>query len=170
METIYRGGRPVAGFNVGVGGLIVFAEDIEAEQARMLATAQNIDTAVDACAALDQTTRTQWKTFFADLARFAHQKVCNVPFPGRGCDLYATANLGDTTVAYEGQLQAWGKKLSTCANMPPEFEVTKSRPISLDSLVGPSGTDVLKYVVIGVAIVGGVYVTSQVIAVIRKKP
>jgi hypothetical protein len=139
-----------------VSGLIVFPSDIEAEQARTLASAQATDTAVQACTTLPADTKTEWTAFYTTLTAFCSLPVCVIPFPGRDC-LLASANAGDSMLAYENELQAWQKRLSgVCTNAGPSLTTFNPNP------AGEQATQWLRYLALIAGFAGTAYAISEV--------
>ena len=98
-------------------GLIVSASDIEAEQARTLASAQATDQTVQSCTTIDAATKAEWATFLASLTVWCQRPVCNFYwYPGIAPNcIIATADAGDTMLAFENQLQAWQQRIRASA-------------------------------------------------------
>lgn len=102
-------------------GLIVFASDVEAEQARTLADARALDLAVQKSSGVDPTTNAQWVSFLRSLSAFCRLPVYNVPRPWLDGSTYllATANTGQTMTSYEAGLASWHTKLGPMLQAPP---------------------------------------------------
>jgi hypothetical protein len=144
--------------------LIVFASDITSEQARLKAAADALEAGVTACAALDPATRAGWDAFYKDLVLFAQKTAVTVPWPWESNVVLATANTGDTVMAYEKQLEAWQQVLTPICNLKgPGFEKFQPTPLVPDSL-----TTVLRYAGIGAAFVAAAVVAVKVLAYVPR--
>ena len=144
-------------------GLIVSASDIQAEQARTLASAQTTDTTVQACTTIDATSKSEWETFYASLTAWCQRPVCNFYwYPGipSNC-IIATADAGDTMLAFENQLQAWRRKISgLCAGSAPGLTTFNPNP------AGAQATEWLRYLAIIAGFVGTAYAVAEVAGVV----
>lgn len=137
-------------------GLIVTASDIEAEQARVLASAKEADQAVQACTGLDTGTKSQWDTFYASLTAFCQQPVCNFWYPGMPSNcLMATANTGDTMLAWANELQAWQQRIhGLCKNYTaPGLSTFNPTPFSVSQ-----ATDLIRAAAVLAGIIAVAYV------------
>jgi len=158
-------GLHVHGRELGLGALVVTAEDLAIEQARVLATATGIDTAASACTTIDTTTKAEWDTYYAALKDFCTRPTCNFWYPGMPSNcIMATASAGDTLMAYEASLQLWQTRLATppnsCANLPPALvKFQPSSPLPSESTLAM----VLTSATVIVAVGGGAYILGRFI-------
>ncbi len=114
-----------------VWGLIT-AGDVQAEQARTLASAQATDLAVQACTSMDATTKATWGLFFADLTRWCKTPIVNFWTPWMPANaVVVTGDTGDTMMAYEGGLATWqGNLAKTCPQSPTAIVPAGNPPVA----------------------------------------
>jgi hypothetical protein len=109
----------------GVGGHwgIITAGDVQAEQARTLASAQATNQTVQACTTMDAASKSEWNTFYQDLTNWCNTPIVNVWTPWLPSNaVVVTGDTGDTMMAYEGQLQAWQQKIAGfCKSASPSL-------------------------------------------------
>jgi hypothetical protein len=144
-------------------GLIVTASDIEAEQSRVLASANATDAAVQACTTIDAPTKSEWSLFVTGLKDFCSRPVCNFWYPWMPSNcLMATANTGDTMLAWEANLTAWQVRVAKlCTGAPPGLQQFNPNPAT------ETATQWLRYFAIIAGAVGTAYVVSEAVPFVR---
>jgi hypothetical protein len=143
---------------------IITAGDVQAEQARTLASAQTTDQAVQACTTMDAATKSEWATFYGTLTAWCQTPVVNfwTPFLSTGT-VVVTGDTGDTMMAYETQLQAWQQKIAgICKATPPGLTTFDPDP------AGAQATQWLRYGAIIAGFIGTAYVVGEVVQFIPK--
>jgi len=109
---------------------IITAGDVQAEQARTLASAQGTDQGVQGCAALDAPTRAAWQTFLAALTVWCQTPMVNVWTPWIADNaVVVTGDTGNTMLAWESALTAWQQRLSgPCPKTSPNLATFNPNP------------------------------------------
>jgi hypothetical protein len=126
---------------------IIYPSTVADEQARLKAALDGTNTAVNACASLDPTTKTTWGLFYASANGFCNEK------PG----LFGLGSMMDRAQKYEDELVSWQTaKLTGCAG------VVVYSPAS-------NSTSGLQYLAWGVGAVAGAYIVGKIVSVIPTK-
>ena len=113
---------------------------------------------MQSCTTIDATTKQEWTVFYAGLVSFCQQPVCSFWYPWMPSNcLMATANTGDTMLAYEKMLLAWQQRIAAvCANAAPGLSVFNPEPAAAQI------SDWLKYGAIIAAFLGTAYVKATI--------
>jgi len=145
---------------------IIFPSDIANEQARTKATADEVNTAIGSCKSLDDATLAEWNTFYADVSAFCAKTPVVFPWPWQTNYILTTVDTGNTMLAYETELRAWQKRLASpalnCTAPVPDLATFDASPTNVQPWV-----DIAKYGAIIACAVGGAWVVSEVVSVVR---
>lgn len=97
---------------------LITAGNVQAEQARTLASAQATDVAVQACTSMSDTLKTAWADFLAGLTTWCNTPMVNVWTPWMPANaVVVTGDTGQTMMAWEAQLEGWQQALAaSCAS------------------------------------------------------
>lgn len=127
--------------------------DIQALQANLLGTLTAVNTAVDACTALDATTKSEWESWYAGAYGFATTDAAWLN----------TGTQADLGQKYQAELFAWQQKLSTtCSIAVPAVNPTPKGP----DLTG--ATAALRYGAIIAGFLGSAYIVGKVMEYVPK--
>lgn len=151
---------------VSIPGL-VFSGDLEAEQTRLRAQADAVNTAVQACGAdkLGADTVVAWTDFYTALVKITSKTPHTIPWPwywDSDTDVIAGANIADTILAYERELIAWQDRLAPKCTMPPRFDLHRDTTGQPPSQIPTA----IKWIGIAAAAIAGAYVVSKVVPLI----
>lgn len=137
---------------------VITAGDVQAEQARTLASAQTTDQAVQMCTTMDAATKAQWATFYTTLVQWCNTPIVNFWTPWNASNaIVVTGDTGDTMMAYEAQLQAWQQKVAgLCKNAGPGLTRFNPDP------AGGAAPQWERWAVVGVGIAGTAYIVGQI--------